>query len=42
MKIPEHEVSGPKRDYVGYGRNVPKVAWPGAARGENFQTTSNP
>ena len=32
MKIPENEVPGPKRDYVGYGRNVPKVVWPGEAR----------
>ena len=32
MEIPENEVPGPRRDYVGYGRNVPKVVWPGEAR----------
>jgi peptidoglycan/xylan/chitin deacetylase (PgdA/CDA1 family) len=26
------EVPGPQRDFVGYGRNVPKVRWPGGAR----------
>ena len=32
MKIASKEIAGPKRDYVGYGRNVPKVVWPGEAR----------
>ncbi len=32
MKIASNEIAGPKRDYVGYGRNVPKVVWPGEAR----------
>jgi len=32
MKIPENQVPCPKRDNVGYGRNVPKVVWPGEAR----------
>ncbi len=31
-KIPENEVPGPRRDYVGNGRNVPKVVWPNEAR----------
>ena len=26
------EVFGPKREFVGYGRRVPRVTWPGAAR----------
>ena len=26
------EVAGPKRDFVGYGRHVPKVRWPNDAR----------
>jgi peptidoglycan/xylan/chitin deacetylase (PgdA/CDA1 family) len=26
------KVPGPQRDFVGYGRNVPKVRWPGDAR----------
>jgi allantoinase len=26
------DVPGPKRDFVGYGRHVPKVRWPGDAR----------
>ena len=32
MRIPENEIPGPKRDYVGYGRNVPEVRWPDDAR----------
>ena len=28
----DQDVPGPKRDYVGYGRNVPKVRWPNDAR----------
>ena len=32
MKIAENAVPGPKRDYVGYGRHVPKVVWPDGAR----------
>ncbi len=32
MKIASNEIAGPKRDYVGYGRNLPKVVWPGEAR----------
>jgi peptidoglycan/xylan/chitin deacetylase (PgdA/CDA1 family) len=32
MKIPDKDIPGPKRDYVGYGRNVPKVVWPDGAR----------
>jgi allantoinase len=26
------EVPGPKREFVGYGRRVPRVTWPGGAR----------
>ena len=26
------EVAGPRRDFVGYGRQVPKVRWPNEAR----------
>ena len=32
MKIESKDVPGPRRDYVGYGRNVPKVVWPNDAR----------
>ena len=28
----DQDVPGPKRDYVGYGRDVPKVRWPNNAR----------
>ena len=28
----DQDVPGPKRDYVGYGRHVPKVRWPDDAR----------
>ena len=28
----DRDVPGPKRDYVGYGRYVPKVQWPNGAR----------
>ena len=31
-KMPELAVPGPQRDFVGYGRHVPKVRWPGGAR----------
>lgn len=27
-----HDVPGPRRDHLGYGRHVPKVFWPGGAR----------
>lgn len=32
MKISENEVPGPARDFVGYGRDAPKVVWPNEAR----------
>ena len=32
MKLVDQDVPGPKRNYVGYGRHVPKVVWPGNAR----------
>ncbi len=32
MKIPENPVPGPTRNFVGYGRDVPKVVWPNEAR----------
>ena len=28
----DQDVPGPRRDYVGYGRDVPKVRWPDGAR----------
>ena len=28
----DQDVPGPKRDYVGYGRHIPKVRWPDDAR----------
>jgi hypothetical protein len=28
----EVDVPGPRRDFVGYGRRVPKVHWPNGAR----------
>lgn len=27
-----HDVPGPKRDHLGYGRHIPQVFWPGGAR----------
>ncbi len=32
MRLVDLEDQGPKRDYVGYGRHVPKVVWPDGAR----------
>ncbi len=32
MKLVDTDVPGPKRDYVGHGRNVPRVVWPDKAR----------
>ncbi len=32
MKIADKEIPGPRRDYIGYGRNIPKVVWPNDAR----------
>ena len=32
MQMPHHDVPGPPRDFVGYGRNVPRVVWPEDAR----------
>jgi hypothetical protein len=32
MRMPENPVPGPARDFVGYGREVPKVVWPNEAR----------
>lgn len=32
LKMPEFAVPGPQRDFVGYGRHVPRVRWPGGAR----------
>jgi peptidoglycan/xylan/chitin deacetylase (PgdA/CDA1 family) len=32
MDIDAKDIAGPTRDYVGYGRNVPRVVWPGQAR----------
>ena len=32
MQIADNDIPGPKRDYIGHGRNVPKVVWPNDAR----------
>ena len=32
MKMSEEKIPGPTRDFVGYGRHVPKVSWPDDAR----------
>jgi peptidoglycan/xylan/chitin deacetylase (PgdA/CDA1 family) len=32
MKLVDKDVPGPRRDFVGYGRHAPRVAWPGASR----------
>jgi len=32
MQMPDRPVEGPPRNFVGYGREVPRVAWPGDAR----------
>ena len=32
MQLVDQDVAGPKRDYVGYGRHVPRVRWPDEAR----------
>jgi hypothetical protein len=30
--FPDQTVPGPRRDYVGYGRYIPRVRWPDNAR----------
>jgi allantoinase len=32
MELFDHDVPGPHRNYVGYGREVPRVEWPNGAR----------
>lgn len=32
MQLIDHDVPGPRRDYIGYGRHAPKVVWPNGAR----------
>lgn len=32
MQMTEHDVPGPRRDVVGYGQHIPRVAWPDEAR----------
>lgn len=32
MKMNEDAVPGPARNFVGYGRHIPKVIWPDEAR----------
>jgi peptidoglycan/xylan/chitin deacetylase (PgdA/CDA1 family) len=32
MKLEDGPVPGPRRDYVGYGRNLPRVEWPKGAK----------
>jgi peptidoglycan/xylan/chitin deacetylase (PgdA/CDA1 family) len=32
MEMPYREIPGPIRDFVGYGRNPPRVVWPNEAR----------
>ena len=31
MQLPENDVPGPQRDFVGYGRSLPRVVWPNGA-----------
>ena len=31
MRLEDQDVPGPKRDFVGYGRRLPKVVWPNGA-----------
>jgi peptidoglycan/xylan/chitin deacetylase (PgdA/CDA1 family) len=32
MELKDKDVPGPRRDFVGYGRRIPKVAWPDDAK----------
>lgn len=32
MKLIDRVIAGPARDYIGYGRTVPRVIWPNEAR----------
>jgi allantoinase len=32
MKLIDRDIAGPARDYIGYGRTVPRVIWPNEAR----------
>jgi len=32
MKLVDQDVPGPRRDFVGYGRRLPKVVWPNGAK----------
>jgi peptidoglycan/xylan/chitin deacetylase (PgdA/CDA1 family) len=32
LTLTDQSVPGPARDYVGYGRRIPRVTWPGGAR----------
>ncbi len=32
MELIDQDIPGPRRDFVGYGRNVPRVRWPNGAR----------
>ncbi|MDP6706870.1 MAG: polysaccharide deacetylase family protein [Alphaproteobacteria bacterium] len=32
MELVDQDVPGPRRDYIGYGRDVPRVRWPDGAR----------
>ena len=32
MELVDRDVPGPRRDFVGYGRRLPKVVWPNGAR----------
>ena len=32
MRLVDQDVPGPRRDFVGYGRHIPKVVWPDEAR----------
>src|SRR5918911_3704850 len=32
MQLIDQDVPGPKRDFVGYGRHVPRVLWPNNAK----------
>lgn len=32
MQMPENDIPGPRREFVGHGRHVPRVVWPDEAR----------
>jgi hypothetical protein len=32
MQLIDRDIPGPKRDFIGYGRRLPKVVWPDGAK----------